>query len=515
MDVVQSLIDDIKNPVIDTVNSDPSSTIIKKQNKRRDSNDEETKKIDWDFWTALIQDYTAVATKLPHLLAAKIQQGLPSKLRGLIWQSMCQASSTYLETMYSQLLSESSPYDKIIQRDLARTFPGVELFKEENGRGQTMLWNILKAYSLYDPLVGYCQGLGFLVGPLLMNMSEAQAFCVFVRLMETYDMRTMFTLNMEGLQQRLYQFSCLLSQILPKLHAHFHLHGIQSAMYASQWFLSLFAYTYPLPLVFRIYDVVFAEGAPETIMRVAIALLKKNEERLLDLGEFEDLLDFLTSRLYETYDNEPTGLIKDAMELSSVITKGKLDELSETYVHDMEDQKKRAEELVAVRFNGRFGRSKKDKKKDDSKRREKRSGDGKSDRWSFNAASLPSSRHSVATMQNLSTSSTSSTSSDLSASSDNEAPMPVTPSSASFSNNSASMGVLHQQIEDLVSALSVLQKEHADVTEQLVSIKMEKIDLVNEVEELNNRLRKENKRMSIDSSMTLNNDEGFESGRST
>ncbi|CAG8652531.1 3154_t:CDS:2 [Cetraspora pellucida] len=127
--------------------------------------------VDLDFWSALIQDYTSVAAKTPHLLAAKLQQGLPQNLRGLIWQSMCQASSTYLETMYSQLLLESSPYDKIIQRDLARTFPTIEMFKEENGQGQTMLWNVLKAYSLYDPLVGYCQGLGFLVGPLLMNVS--------------------------------------------------------------------------------------------------------------------------------------------------------------------------------------------------------------------------------------------------------------------------------------------------------------------------------------------------------
>src|SRR4051812_13892745 len=191
LEVVQSLIDDIKVPGVDTDTSDQASsssstssntsnlsnlsntsnTIIKMKKNLCDSNDEETKKIDWDFWTALIQDYTAVATKLPHLLAAKLQQGLPSKLRGLVWQSMSQASSTYLETMYSQLLSESSPYDKIIQRDLARTFPAVEMFKEENGPGQTMLWNVLKAYSLYDPLVGYCQGLGFLVGPLLMNVS--------------------------------------------------------------------------------------------------------------------------------------------------------------------------------------------------------------------------------------------------------------------------------------------------------------------------------------------------------
>lgn len=132
--------------------------------------------IDWEFWGMLVQDYNAVASKLPHLLSARVRQGLPSKLRGLIWQSMSQASSTYLETMYTQLLKEHSPYERIIQRDLARTFPQIDMFKEEGGKGQEMLGNILKAYSLYDPHVGYCQGLGFLVGPLLMNVRQHHIF---------------------------------------------------------------------------------------------------------------------------------------------------------------------------------------------------------------------------------------------------------------------------------------------------------------------------------------------------
>ncbi|CAG8649345.1 6325_t:CDS:2, partial [Racocetra persica] len=416
--------------------------------------------VDLDFWTALIQDYTSVAAKLPHLLAAKLQQGLPSKLRGLIWQSMSQASSTYLETMYSQLLSESSPYDKIIQRDLARTFPTIDMFKEENGEGQTMLWNVLKAYSLYDPLVGYCQ----------------------------------------GLQLRHYQFSALLSQILPDIHAHFLEYGVNVAMFASQWFLSLFAYTYPLPLVLRIYDIVFAEGAPETIMRVAVALLQKNEAKLLELEEFEDLLDFLTTSLYDSYNNEPTGLIRDAMALSSVITKAKLDQLSEIYVKELEDQKKRADELVAVRFNGRFGRNKKEKKS-----REKRD---KPKRWSF--GSLPSSKDS-----SKDSSSTASESTSENESSQLQTPTPLSPTSTN-------VGILHQQIEDLVAALSHLQKEHVDITEQLVTIKMEKMDFITEIETLKSKLRgleKENKRMSTDSiysieSATTLNDENS-SGRTT
>ncbi|KAG9295058.1 hypothetical protein G9A89_017852 [Geosiphon pyriformis] len=484
LETVQSLIDDSTSPTNDKFD-------IESPVSECEEEDGETPTIDWEFWTALIQDYTGVATRLPHLLTAKLQQGVPAKLRGLIWQSMCQASSTYLETMYSQLLMESSPYEKIIQRDLARTFPHIDMFKEENGEGQTMLWNVLRAYSLYDPLVGYCQGLGFLVGPLVMNMTEPQAFSVFVRLMETYDMRSMFTLNMEGLQLRLYQFSTLLSQILPKLHSHFQLHAVHAAMFASQWFLSLFAYTYPLPLVLRIYDVVFAEGAPETIMRVAIALLQKNQEHLLELGEFEDLLDFLTTKLYDAYDNKPTGLIKDAMALSTCITKPKMDELSNCYLKELEEQKKRAEELVAVRFNGSFGRS---AKNDESKKNKEKS--NKPKRWSL--AAFPSAKQSVGSFSSLVN--TSSETSSISSDSETLAPAITSPPPSATPSNA----MLHQQIEDLVTALSELQKEHTDITKQLVNMKMEKIDLVTEVENLRSRIReleKEKKRMSVTSSI--------------
>lgn len=84
---------------------------------------------------------------------------------------MSQSASLNLETVYGQLVAEHSPYERIIQRDLARTFPGIDMFKQEGGDGQQSLERVLKAYSLYDSLVGYCQGLAFLVGPLLLNVS--------------------------------------------------------------------------------------------------------------------------------------------------------------------------------------------------------------------------------------------------------------------------------------------------------------------------------------------------------
>ncbi|KAG0036841.1 hypothetical protein BGZ82_003562 [Podila clonocystis] len=405
--------------------------------------------IDWEFWGMLVQDYNAVASKLPHLLSARVRQGLPSKLRGLIWQSMSQATSTYLETMYTQLLKEHSPYERIIQRDLARTFPQIDMFKEEGGKGQEMLGNILKAYSLYDPHVGYCQGLGFLVGPLLMN---------------TYDMRTMFTLNMEGLQLRLYQFSALLSEHLPMLHAHLSFHAIHAAMYASQWFLSLFAYTYPLPLVLRIYDVVFTEGAPETIMRVAVAFLKKNEEKLMQLQEFEDLLEALSSNLYDIYEDNAGSVIKDAMALSSEISTDKLDALAMAYLAELEDQQKRTEEVTSKRFRDRFGSSKaKTEEKPVAKPAPKEKLKRGSSRLSI-AASFGSSASLVLN--------------------DDE----ETESANAMARSNASDTMLLEQIQDLAKALSTLQKDHVEVTEGLVTAKMEKMHYMEEVENLRKKV---------------------------
>lgn len=136
---------------------------------------------DLEFYAALVQDYKRTAQRLPTLLSKKIRAGIPPPLRGVVWQSMSGARDFTLEEEYDRLCGEQSPYMEIIGKDLGRSFPGVEMFRDPNGDGQRMLGKVLKAFSLYDHKIGYCQGLGFLVGPLLMHMGDKQAFCVLVR----------------------------------------------------------------------------------------------------------------------------------------------------------------------------------------------------------------------------------------------------------------------------------------------------------------------------------------------
>ncbi|KAI9485147.1 rab-GTPase-TBC domain-containing protein [Zychaea mexicana] len=417
------------------------------------NNDKQEDDIDWEFWTALTEDFGAVALKLPHLLSAKLKAGIPEKVRGVIWQAMTQSASLNLETLYGQLVVEHSPYERIIARDLARTFPNVDMFKQEGGDGQQALERVLKAYSLYDAHVGYCQGLAFLVGPLLMNMPEQQAFCVFVRLMETYEMRTMFTLNMEGLQLRLYQFTSLLSQILPELSDHLAEHAVHPPMYASQWFLTLFAYAFPIPLVMRIYDIIFAEGAAETIMRVAIAMLKHAQEELLEMTEFEDMLDHVTSKLHLAYEDDAGLMINDAMELSGLITREKMDHLADSYVRELEQEKKQTEQVLAVRFNfwsKQDNNNNKKKKRESSGWLSKRSSTSSSDEASEKQPSTPTSM---------------------------TAPSMASTSSSQQQPPQQDVATLHQQIEDLLLALSQSQKDHIQLKQELGQVRMDKMDV--------------------------------------
>ena len=130
---------------------------------------------------------------------------------------------------------------------------------------------------------------------------------------------------------RIYQFSALLKQHHPKLHEHLANHGIEPA-YLSQWFLSCFAVTCPLSLLFRIYDVIFAEGANETVMRVALALMRRHEERMLATEEFEEVMSLLLGReIWDCYAGDADELVDDFTSLGDIVTFARLAELEKEF----------------------------------------------------------------------------------------------------------------------------------------------------------------------------------------
>ncbi|KAJ8610184.1 hypothetical protein MRB53_038685 [Persea americana] len=160
---------------------EPSTTITRYSYHNLDGVPEIPQMTELEFWAALVRDYPQTAQRLPTLTANKIKNGVPPPLRGPVWVSMAGARDRDLVEEFDKLVNEPSPHENMIGKDVGRSFPGVDMFRDPNGEGQQALGRVLKCFSLYDKEIGYCQGLGFLVGPLLMQMPDRDAFCVIVR----------------------------------------------------------------------------------------------------------------------------------------------------------------------------------------------------------------------------------------------------------------------------------------------------------------------------------------------
>lgn len=279
-------------------------------------NEQLINQIDWEFWSEVFNDYSSIVKNKQSELRKNITKGIPMELRGMAWQIICDSNSMRLKEFFINTRNSRSDFEKLIRRDLART----RFIKDAQIRDKIEeLFSIIKTYSLYDHEVGYTQGMAFITVPLLMNMEPDAAFCMLVRLMFTYGFRELYLPEMPGLHLRIYQFDRLMEDTLPELYNHLENQNIKSSMYAIQWFMTLFAYKFPLDMVLRIYDVVVAEGL-ESILKFALNLMMKNEQHLLTL-KFDSLLDFLKEKIFYYYQETPNPNEETANEATYQIDK--------------------------------------------------------------------------------------------------------------------------------------------------------------------------------------------------
>lgn len=125
--------------------------------------------------------------------------------------------------------------------------------------------------------------------------------------MNQYHLRDLFIHDMPGLHMHLYQFERLLEDLEPALYCHLHRRQVTPHLYATQWFLTLFAYRFPLQLVLRIYDLILSEGL-EAILKFGIVLMQKNAATLLGMNDMVALTTFLKDRLFDVYiDQAPSA----------------------------------------------------------------------------------------------------------------------------------------------------------------------------------------------------------------
>uniref|UniRef100_A0A8C9QEV2 Rab-GAP TBC domain-containing protein n=1 Tax=Spermophilus dauricus TaxID=99837 RepID=A0A8C9QEV2_SPEDA len=238
-------------------------------------------------------------------------KGIPHHFRAIVWQLLCSATDMPVKNQYSELLKMSSPCEKLIRRDIARTYPEHEFFKGQDSLGQEVLFNVMKAYSLVDREVGYCQGSAFIVGLLLMQMPEEEAFCVFVRLMQEYRLRELFKPSMAELGLCIYQFEYMLQ--VRRMGTHGRGTRLHTSMYASSWFLALSLTTFPLPVATRVFDIFMYEGL-EIVFRVGLALLQVNQMELMQL-DMEGMSQYFQRVIPHQFDSCPDKLVLKAYQV--------------------------------------------------------------------------------------------------------------------------------------------------------------------------------------------------------
>uniref|UniRef100_A0A1B6CY08 Rab-GAP TBC domain-containing protein n=1 Tax=Clastoptera arizonana TaxID=38151 RepID=A0A1B6CY08_9HEMI len=264
----------------------------------------------WSIWSQVVNDWDTIYKKKTNFIKELARKGIPHHFRGIVWPLLCGAHDSTVKKQYADYIKATSACEKVIRRDIARTYPEHDFFKEKDGLGQESLFNVMKAYSLHDREVGYCQGSGFIVGLLLMQMPEEEAFAVLVKLMQDYKMRDMFKPTMAELGLYMYQLENLVQELIPDLHVHFQSQSFHTSMYASSWFLTLFTTALSLPTACRVIDVFFLEGM-EIVFKIALALLSLGKDDLLCL-DMEGMLKFFQKDLPPRADADPEALMQVA-----------------------------------------------------------------------------------------------------------------------------------------------------------------------------------------------------------
>ncbi|XP_061301250.1 TBC1 domain family member 4 isoform X2 [Pezoporus flaviventris] len=252
-----------------------------------------------------------------------LKEGVPKSRRGEIWQFLAVQHRVRHrlpnkqqppDISYKELLKQLTAQQHAILVDLGRTFPTHPYFSAHLGAGQLSLFNLLKAYSLLDKEVGYCQGISFVAGVLLLHMSEEQAFEMLKFLMYDLGFRKQYRPDMMSLQIQMYQLSRLLHDYHRDLYNHLEENEISPSLYAAPWFLTLFASQFPLGFVARVFDIIFLQGT-EVIFKVALSLLSSQETSIMGCESFENIVDFLKTTVPDMTQPQMEKIITQVFEM--------------------------------------------------------------------------------------------------------------------------------------------------------------------------------------------------------
>ncbi|XP_025780314.1 growth hormone-regulated TBC protein 1 isoform X1 [Herpailurus yagouaroundi] len=221
-----------------------------------------------------------------------IRKGVPLEHRAHVWMGVsgAQARMDQNPGYYHRLLQGecSGRLEEAIRTDMNRTFPdNVKFRKSADPCLQKTLYNVLVAYGRHNQGVGYCQGMNFIAGYLvLITKSEEKSFwlldALVGRILPDY-----YSPAMLGLKTDQEVLGELVRTKLPAVAALMDRHGVLWTLVVSRWFICLFVDVLPVETVLRIWDCLFSEGS-KILFRVALTLIKHHQAFILEASSVAD-----------------------------------------------------------------------------------------------------------------------------------------------------------------------------------------------------------------------------------
>uniref|UniRef100_A0AAY4C770 Growth hormone-regulated TBC protein 1 n=1 Tax=Denticeps clupeoides TaxID=299321 RepID=A0AAY4C770_9TELE len=224
-----------------------------------------------------------------------VRKGVPKEHRTLVWMAASGAQDQLERNpgYYSSLLESEgdAKLEEAIRADIHRTFPDNVQFRDSSEEClQAALYNVLRAFGLHNKEVGYCQGMNFIAGYLIIiTKDEEKSFwlldALLGRILPDY-----YTTSMLGLRVDQEVLGELVRLRVPVVWQLMQKHNVMWTLVVSRWFICLFVDILPVETVLRIWDCLFYEGS-KILFRVALTLIRHNQPLLLQAKNLPDVCE--------------------------------------------------------------------------------------------------------------------------------------------------------------------------------------------------------------------------------
>ena len=200
------------------------------------------------------------------------------------------------------------------------------------------LKNVLICYSTRNTSVGYCQGMNFIGGRLLLIMgNEEQAFWLFIQIMEKI-LPIIYYSELIGIVVETTLIENLISLYFPELYKFLldNNFNIPLRNFIHKWMVCLFTQTMSPEMVYTFLDYLFLEGS-DLLIKNSLFLISFIHDKLLENNDFEYMYNIF---------NEGTLNIHDPKTMIYFLDEKKY-EISSNDIHEFQ---KKMEKPIVKKF---------------------------------------------------------------------------------------------------------------------------------------------------------------------